>query len=94
MPKLGGMEMLERIVEAAPETDVVLLTGNYSTDSAMEAIRKGASDYLTKPIPVALTAPAHEPVRRGGARSARRPCCWKANCSRPISSKGWWAKAR
>ena len=53
MPRISGMELLERIVDAAPETDVILLTGHYSTDSAVEAIRKGASDYLTKPISIA-----------------------------------------
>ncbi len=53
MPKMSGLDLLERIVEAAPETEVVLLTGDYSTDSAVQAIRKGASDYLTKPISVA-----------------------------------------
>jgi len=53
MPKLSGMDLLERIVDAAPDTDVVLLTGHYSTDSAVEAIRKGACDYLTKPISIA-----------------------------------------
>jgi len=50
MPQIGGMELLERIVEAEPGTDVVLLTGDYSTESAVEAIQKGASDYLTKPV--------------------------------------------
>ena len=54
MPKMSGMELLERIVEAAPETEVVLLTADYSTDSAIEAIRKGASDYLTKPVSLAM----------------------------------------
>ena len=53
MPGIQGMELLDRIVEACPMTDVVLLTGNYSTDSAVEAIRKGASDYITKPVSVA-----------------------------------------
>jgi DNA-binding NtrC family response regulator len=52
MPRLSGMEMLERIIEAAPETDVILVTGHYSTESAVEAIQKGASDYLTKPLSV------------------------------------------
>ena len=52
MPKLGGMDVLERIVQFDPTTDVILLTGNYSTESAVEAIRKGASDYLTKPLDV------------------------------------------
>jgi DNA-binding NtrC family response regulator len=54
MPKMSGMEVLERIVEAAPETDVILITGHYSTESAVAAIQKGASDYWTKPVPVSL----------------------------------------
>jgi DNA-binding NtrC family response regulator len=52
MPGIQGLELLDRIVEACPTTDVVLLTGKYSTDSAVEAIRKGASDYITKPVSV------------------------------------------
>ncbi|HYZ83178.1 MAG TPA: sigma-54 dependent transcriptional regulator, partial [Bryobacteraceae bacterium] len=52
MPKLGGMELLERIVDWDPGIDVILLTGQYSTDSAVEAIRNGACDYLTKPVAV------------------------------------------
>jgi DNA-binding NtrC family response regulator len=52
MPKLSGMEALERIVEVDPSIDVILLTGHYSTDSAVEAIQKGACDYLTKPISI------------------------------------------
>ncbi len=52
MPKMTGMQMLERIVEVDPSVDVILLTGHYSTDSAVEAIQKGACDYLTKPISI------------------------------------------
>lgn len=54
MPKMNGMEVLERILDAAPETEVILITAHYSTDSAVEAIRKGACDYLTKPLAVAV----------------------------------------
>ena len=54
MPQMSGMEALERIRDDAPETDIILITGFYSTDSAVEAIRKGACDYLTKPLSVAL----------------------------------------
>lgn len=54
MPEMGGMEVLERILEAAPATDVILITGQYSTESAVEAIRKGAGDYLNKPLSVAV----------------------------------------
>jgi len=50
MPKMNGMELLERIAAADPGTDVILMTGHYSAESAVEAIQKGACDYLTKPL--------------------------------------------
>jgi DNA-binding NtrC family response regulator len=53
MPKLTGMEVLERIIEFDPSTEVILMTAHYSTESAVEAIKKGASDYLNKPISIA-----------------------------------------
>jgi DNA-binding NtrC family response regulator len=54
MPKFSGMDLLEKIVEFDPAIAVVLMTAHYSTESAMEAIRKGACDYLDKPIQVAV----------------------------------------
>ena len=54
MPKMNGLEVLDRIVDAAPETEVILITGHYTAESAVEAIRRGASDYITKPISVNL----------------------------------------
>src|SRR5215471_17527929 len=48
MPGATGLEVLERISEFDPGIEVVLLTGQYSTESAVEAIQKGAADYLTK----------------------------------------------
>ncbi len=53
MPKLTGMELLERMVAEDPGVDVILMTAHYSTDSAVEAIQKGACDYLTKPLDLA-----------------------------------------
>jgi len=50
MPGMNGLEVLDRIIEAAPETEVILITGQYSPESAVDAIRRGASDYITKPI--------------------------------------------
>lgn len=52
MPKMSGLELLERIVAFDPAIDVILMTAHYSTESAVEAIRKGASDYLNKPISI------------------------------------------
>jgi len=52
MPKVNGMELLERIIAVDPGTDVILITSHYSPESAVEAIQKGASDYWTKPLDV------------------------------------------
>jgi len=52
MPAMNGLEVLDRIVEAAPETEVILMTGQYTPESAVDAIRRGAGDYITKPINV------------------------------------------
>lgn len=54
MPKMGGMEALDRIVAFDPSIEVILMTAHYSTESAVEAVKKGASDYLNKPVSIAL----------------------------------------
>ena len=50
MPIMSGMDLLERIIASDPAAEVILMTGHYSTESAVEAIQKGARDYLTKPL--------------------------------------------
>jgi len=50
MPGVHGMELLQKIVEFDPGIDVILMTGYYSTESAVEAIQKGAADYFPKPF--------------------------------------------
>lgn len=52
LPGASGLDMLDELLTVVPQCDVVLLTGHYSTESAVEAIQRGASDYLTKPISV------------------------------------------
>jgi two-component system response regulator PilR (NtrC family) len=52
MPGIGGLELLQRVREVSPETPVVLITAHGSTESAVEAMRLGAYDYLTKPCSV------------------------------------------
>jgi DNA-binding NtrC family response regulator len=52
MPGLSGLEVLERVVDFDPAIDVVLMTAHYTSESAVEAIRKGASDYLNKPVSI------------------------------------------
>jgi DNA-binding NtrC family response regulator len=52
MPGIRGWELLEWILAADPGAEVILMTGKYSTESAVEAIQKGACDYLDKPLNV------------------------------------------
>lgn len=52
MPKMSGMEVLERILQRHPVADVILMTAHYSSESAVEAIQKGACDYLNKPLSI------------------------------------------
>src|SRR5271170_3736153 len=53
MPGLSGLEVLDRIVEFDPAIDVILMTAHYTSETAVDAIRRGASDYLNKPVPIA-----------------------------------------
>jgi DNA-binding NtrC family response regulator len=52
MPKRTGMEVLEDITNLDPSADVILLTGQYTPEAAVEAIEKGASDFIAKPVPI------------------------------------------
>ena len=49
MPGLTGIEVLGKIKQISPDTQVVILTGQASVDTAVQALRLGAFDYLTKP---------------------------------------------
>jgi len=54
MPKVGGLDVLQRVMEFDPSIDVILMTAHYTTETAVEAIRHGAADYLNKPIPLSV----------------------------------------
>lgn len=50
MPRLGGMKALEQIKEIAPELPVIVISGYGDVPSAVQAMRLGAYDFLTKPF--------------------------------------------
>ena len=50
MPGISGMELLEKTRERSPETGVIIITGFGSIGSAVEAMKKGAVEYVTKPF--------------------------------------------
>jgi len=50
MPDLDGLEVLSRLKTASPDTAVIVMTAHGSVRSAVEAMQRGAYDYLTKPF--------------------------------------------
>ncbi len=52
LPDMTGLQVLERLRAASPASEVIMLTGHGSIDTAIEAIRAGAFDYISKPCPL------------------------------------------
>jgi len=52
MPGMNGLELLKRFKSAYPDCEVVLLTGEGSIETAVEAMKAGAFDFLQKPFPM------------------------------------------
>jgi two-component system response regulator PilR (NtrC family) len=50
MPGISGVDVMRQVKSRAPDTIIVLVTAHASLDTAIEAVREGASDYLTKPM--------------------------------------------
>ena len=50
MPDVDGLEVLSRLKASAPDTAVIVMTAHGSVRSAVEAMQRGAYDYLTKPF--------------------------------------------
>ena len=53
LPGANGLEVLSRLLAAAPNTRVIMITGSGSEDVAMAALKGGAADYLKKPVQLA-----------------------------------------
>jgi len=53
MPGMTGIEVLEQLKQISPDTEAVVMTGHASMETAIEAIRLGAFDYITKPCKLA-----------------------------------------
>ena len=86
MPGMGGLQTLIRLKEMQPLTEVIVLTGHPSSAQAVEVMRRGAFDFLMKPVDVAeLVRKIHEAMekqtelvtrereRRANELSSRRP---------------------
>jgi DNA-binding response OmpR family regulator len=69
MPGLNGMQVLEKLREQSPDTAVIVLTAHASLETAVQALRQGAHDYLSKPI---KTVELRESVRSGLIKHRRQ----------------------
>jgi DNA-binding NtrC family response regulator len=93
MPTMDGLTFLDKTLEYDPGTYVILITGYYSVDSAIEAIRRGAYDFLCKPVNFLRLEKALDDL---AAVFSQRSKCegWRRNCFRTYSLKGLWGTAR
>lgn len=49
MPKIDGMELLTKVMEIRPDLPIIMISGHGSLDNAVECVKKGAYDYISKP---------------------------------------------
>jgi PAS domain S-box-containing protein/putative nucleotidyltransferase with HDIG domain len=64
LPRMSGVELLTRIHERHPDVQVIMITGEPTVETAAEAVRQGAFDYLSKPV-------SSDAVRSAVSRSAK-----------------------
>ena len=69
MPGLSGLELLQRLKTDGVESEVIILTGQATVQTAVEAMKLGACDYLTKPFPLSeLEHRCRQAAERGRLR--------------------------
>ena len=106
MPHLSGMDLLRAIKQARPDVEVVMMTAFATVETAVEAVKAGAYDYLTKPFSnideVSLTVAKAlerkqlkdrtESSRSSSASraSSRTSSASRARCGR---SSSWWRRS-
>lgn len=64
MPRMGGIELLEEIKRLDPEVMVILLSAYGTVETAVEAVKKGAFDFVTKPLIPKILLAALDRVRK------------------------------
>jgi len=84
MPGLSGLELLQRLQISQVDTEVIILTGEATVESAVQAMKLGAYDYVTKPFPlVELERRAQMAFERGQLSKENRHLRAIINRTRP-----------
>src|SRR5512136_1771882 len=50
LPDCSGIDILKKVKEDSPQTEVIMITGHASAETAVSAMKEGAYDYITKPL--------------------------------------------
>src|SRR5262245_54550262 len=99
MPKVGGMEVLRAVNSSNPDVPVIIITAHGTVDSAVEAIKLGAFDYITKPFDqaeiqsvIAKAARTHDIAQRNARVGGRAPrsLASRRRCRRSSRSSRRW----
>ena len=86
MPGMDGIELLEKVRALHDDTVVVVMTAFGAVDTAVDAMKKGAADYLTKPLNMTELLAGRSTARWSAGGSARRPAaCGRASPSATAS---------
>ena len=106
MPHMDGMELLRRLHERPNPPEVIMLTGQGTIETAVEAMKLGAYDYLTKPYSInELDVRVRQACEKRNLRVTTKGCAPRSNGRRrcPKSSAGrarwpkqfvWWNESR
>jgi two-component system, NtrC family, response regulator len=71
MPEINGLDVLRAICDVDPTCQVILMTGESSVDTAIEAVQLGALDYISKPFDLQRLGGLLTGVRRSIERRER-----------------------
>jgi DNA-binding NtrC family response regulator len=69
MPDVDGLELLSQIKRSRPETEVIIVTGHGSMESAIQAMKQGSYDYLQKPFKLSVLKSLIERIREDKRQS-------------------------
>ena len=73
MPGIDGLDALKEIKSREPDIEIILLTGHGAADSSIEGMRRGAFDYLMKPVEIGeLTTKIEQAAARRRKAGERR----------------------
>lgn len=84
MSKITGFDLLQQIMQIDPAADVILMATQYSAETAVEAIKNGASDYLNKPVPLSVLK---ERISKLLQRAQKRQRCYELESELGASSE-------